>query len=206
MVASDSSASEELGRVSAGIVRRLLFEFILLGIWGALVAVFAILCYIFGERLDAVTLRFTGPGAEPADAVVLGLGKEGAKPDYLLVIVTAKGRVRCPAPVNTSAVDGIRFAVPQDISLRLTEELVLLEADKGVDDWITSVRFVPPSMSAGGYVFSVASSRSLWAGFTWFNGTRAGGIYTACLILFTLALIVRIVIVLQVRPDDLLNA
>jgi hypothetical protein len=91
-------------------IRRIRFP--AMGLFAACALACGAIAFLNSERLDAVTVRFTGPGAEPEDVQVLGIGKDHVKPDYRLDIVHAKGSFSCDTVWDTSAAAGIRFVVP----------------------------------------------------------------------------------------------
>lgn len=139
-----------------------------------LAAAFLVASAANSERLDAVTVRFTGPGAEPQDATLLGFGKDHLKPDYRLDLVHARGTFRCGTILNSSAADGLRFVVSGDIPLRRVQELKLWEEDQASDDLVARVQFAPPAMTSSGYAITTESSRSFAVGVAWFFDTALG--------------------------------
>ncbi|HEX7901488.1 MAG TPA: hypothetical protein VF950_27260 [Planctomycetota bacterium] len=167
--------------------RRIFSGFALLAV---LVLGSAIAAFFNSERLDAVTVRFTGPGAEPKDVHIPGRDKDDVKPDYRLDIVRDRGRDSCGPIWDTSAAAGIRFVVPGDFPLRDARELVLVENDTvSDDDPVTRVAFAPPRMSANGFAFDVESSRSFALGLFWFLGTPVGLVIALVAILVLLCLL-----------------
>ena len=167
--------------------KRLLFLF---GILAAVALGSAAAAFFHSERLDAVTVRFTGPGAEAEDVRILGLGKDHVKPDYRLDLVRERGTSSCATIHDTSAAGGIRFDIRGAIPLSEVRELVLVEDDTVTDDDpVARVAFAPPTMSSQGYVFEVASSRSFGIGLSWFLGTPLGLPVALLLALFALWLL-----------------
>lgn len=148
---------------------------LLAALFCAIVSVSLIAAFLHSERLDAVTVRFTGPGTEAKDDRILGLGKDHVRPDYRLDLVRERGTSSCGTIQDTSAAGGIRFVVSGKVPLRAVRELILVEDDRVTDDDpVTRVPFTPPSMTSAGYVFGVESSRSFEIGLFWFLGTPIG--------------------------------
>ena len=146
-----------------------------MGLFAVCALACAVIAFLNSERLDAVSVRFTGPGAEPEDVQVLGLGKDHVKPDYRLDVVHAKGSFTCATVWDTSAAAGIRFPVSGEIPIRDVRELVLIEKDSvSDDDPVTRVAFRAGAMSASGYAFGVESSRSFSLGFSEFLRSPVG--------------------------------
>ena len=166
-----------------------------LGLFAACALACAVIAFLNSERLDVVTVRFTGPGAEPKDVQVLGLGKDHVKPDYRLDVVHAKGTYVFDTVWDTTAAGGIRFAVSGLIPLREVRELVLIEKDSvSDDDPVTRVAFTSGPMSSSGYVFSVESSRSFELGFKEFMRSPVGTV------LIIVALVLLLLIVATFSP------
>lgn len=188
-----SDRERPVRHTSGGMSRRTRTLVFLVVAFGGLASWSAVGMFVNSMRLDAITVRFTGPGAEPKDAVLPGLPKKFAEPDYRVDIVQMGGTHRCSARQDTSAVDGIRFAVTIDVPLGDVQELILYEEDVKKEQVIARTRFAPPSMSSNGYAFGVESSRSFWMALDWYVKTPVG------LVVFMAFLLVIIVLLLYLQ-------
>lgn len=161
--------------------------------FGGLASWSAVFIFVKSEKLDAVLVRFTGPGSEPKDAGILGLAKGFEKPDYRVDILHGRGTYRCGTVPDTSAVDGIRFAVHGDIPLGEVLEFILFEVDFNKEQGLARARFAPPSMSSNGYTFGIESSRSFFVGLDGYVQTPVG-----LAVFFVVALVI-VVLVLYLQ-------
>jgi hypothetical protein len=151
----------------------------------------AIALFLHSEKLDAVTVRFTGPGAEPKDTGLYTRLTHSELPDYRVEILYTRGSYSTRTVPNASAAQPIRFAVHGDIRLGDVRELVLHELGSDKENSMARVPFAPPSMSSNGYVFTFESSRDFDTGLTWYFRTPIGGVVAVAVGLVILILLVR---------------
>ncbi len=141
---------------------------------GVFAVILVVMSILHSERVDAITVTFIGPGEEVRDKPILGIGKKDLAPDYRLDVVHTGGKHRCATVPNRSAAQGIKFTVAKDVPVSQIQELVLVEADPLGHQTMARVQLSGKAISADGYRFDVASSRSFKVGLDWFFSTAVG--------------------------------
>jgi hypothetical protein len=151
----------------------------------------AIAILLNSEGLNAVIVRFTGPGAEPKDTGLYTRLTHSELPDYRVEIIHTRGSTSSRIVPNTSAANPIRFEFLSSFRLGDVRELVLHERGSDQEMVMARVPFAPPSMSSNGYVFTIESSREFDTGLTWYLRTPIGSVVGLAVGLVILILLLR---------------
>jgi len=105
-----------------------------LGVLTVLLAALATGIGLFGARLTAVRVTLL-PGAEEAsDAAVLGIGREGAAPDYRLDVLRRGEWLEGAVFQDTPIGEGLEWELPERLAPEDVTELRLIEVDRLDDD------------------------------------------------------------------------
>ncbi|HBE70373.1 MAG TPA: hypothetical protein DDW52_19665 [Planctomycetaceae bacterium] len=141
--------------------------------------------------LTRVTVTAIDAAAEPKDHSIPLIKRKDALPDYeVLVFLNDGERIDLGTRPNSSAADGLTWALNDPVSVSDVAGVRLQDQDKLVSDAITEVQITGPSVSSDNYTFEFTTERSASIGFQSFFRTPVGKVISGA---FFIALVVVIV-------------